>query len=48
MEGIFCSGLWWGFRDVMVEAVHSDIDRREKLELLLQLAWVGSDVDLED
>jgi hypothetical protein len=31
----------------MVEAVHSDGDCREKLELLLQLAQIGSDVDLE-
>jgi hypothetical protein len=32
---------------MMVEAVHSNDDRREKLELLLQLAWIGLDVDLE-
>jgi hypothetical protein len=31
----------------MVEAVHSNGDHRKKLELLLQLAWIGSDVDLE-
>jgi hypothetical protein len=31
----------------MVGVVHSNGDRREKLELLLQLVQVGSDVDLE-
>jgi hypothetical protein len=47
MEGMFRSSLWWEFQDMIVGAVHNNGDRREKLELLLQLAQVGSDVDLE-